>query len=209
MTSFSCSAVDEVAPQVVPGSGRLTVTKRIVGLTPGEWNVTATPVAGERTAGRARPMPARASSSGSTGFAPVIQVRAPGVRIGTWPALVGLGAAAALTVQALLAARLSLPVTPVLLSLLACLLGLVGAKLYYLAEHPSQPRTLMTMTGGMCIQGFVLAAVGTVVAGALVAGLPIGPLLDITPPRRPRDRSGHRRRCAVTSWLAPVGRAAA
>ena len=32
--------------------------------------------------------------------------------------------------------------------------------------------------------------------------------LRCTPPRTPRDQSGHQRQCAVASWRAPVGRAA-
>ena len=110
-------------------------------------------------------------------------MRAPGARLGAWPGLVGTGAAVALTVQALLAARVGLPVASVLLlSLVACLLGLAGAKLYYMAEHPQRWRGLMNMSSGMCIQGFVLAAVGAVVAGALLLGLPVGRLLDVTAP---------------------------
>jgi hypothetical protein len=59
----------------------------------------------------------------------------------------------ALALQALLADRLALAVTPVLLrSLVACLIGLADAKLYYLADHPNQPQGLMHMTSGMCIQ---------------------------------------------------------
>jgi phosphatidylglycerol---prolipoprotein diacylglyceryl transferase len=66
------------------------------------------------------------------------------------------------------------------LSLVACLLGLLGARLYYRIEHPRQPGA--PAQPGMCIQGFVLAAVGTVVLGALVIGLPVGRLLDVTAP---------------------------
>jgi phosphatidylglycerol:prolipoprotein diacylglycerol transferase len=61
-------------------------------------------------------------------------------------------------------------------------IGLAGARLYYMAEHPRRPRGLMKMTSGMCIQGFVLAAVGTVIVGALLVGLPMGRLLDVTAP---------------------------
>jgi phosphatidylglycerol:prolipoprotein diacylglycerol transferase len=52
---------------------------------------------------------------------------------------VGTGAALALVVQNLLAARLGLPVQRLLpLSLIACLLGVLGAKCYYLATHRSE-----------------------------------------------------------------------
>ena len=170
--------------QVLPGSGRITVTKRIENIPAGDWTVTAGPVHDPTTAATDnRPTPATANASGRTGFAPIIRVRAPGARLGAWPGLVGTGAAVALTVQALLAARVGLPVASVLLlSLVACLLGLAGAKLYYMAEHPQRWRGLMNMSSGMCIQGFVLAAVGAVVAGALLLGLPVGRLLDVTAP---------------------------
>jgi phosphatidylglycerol---prolipoprotein diacylglyceryl transferase len=139
------SVLESVDP-VVPGSGPIAVTARIFDLAPGEWQVTATPVgdtrprpATSRPASTGRPRLPKASSSGTTLFAPVVRARAPGARLGAWPALVGLAAAAALTVQALLAARAHLPVARVLLlSLLACLVGLVGAKLYYLTRISTQ-----------------------------------------------------------------------
>jgi len=113
-----------------------------------------------------------------------MRVRAPGARLGVWPALVGLGTVVALTVQALLAAHAHLAVTRVLaVSLVACVVGLVGAKLYFLAGHylgGRRPPSLLT--GGMCIQGFVLGAVGALVVGGRVAGMPVGPVLDVTAP---------------------------
>lgn len=175
-------SVVETIQQVVPGSGRVAITKRVENIAAGKWAVTAAPVHQNKDAA-VPSMPSRASTTGATGFAPVIRVRAPGVRLGAWSGLVGAGTAAALTVQALLAARLSLPVTSVLLlSLVACLVGLVGAKLYYLAQHPPQHLGWMNMISGMCIQGFVLAAVGTLLVGAPIADLAIGQLLDVTAP---------------------------
>ncbi|MBA3524847.1 MAG: prolipoprotein diacylglyceryl transferase, partial [Geodermatophilaceae bacterium] len=136
--------------------------------------------------GTPQPLPARESAAGSTGFAPVVRVRAPGVRLAAWPGLVGLGAVVALLAMSLLASRLGLPVTHVLvLALVASLVGLVGlvgAKLYYLAEHPTYARSLASMTGGMCIQGFVLAANRTIVLGALLWDLSVGSVLDATAP---------------------------
>lgn len=185
--SFS---VLESVDRVMPGSGPIALTTRIHGIAPGEWHVTAAPVSDasrrsttSRPATPRRPSLPHASSSGTTLFAPVARVLAPGARLGVWPALVGLGAAVALTVQALLAARSSLPVTRVLLvSLIACVAGLAGAKLYYLTGHYLRGRRPGLLTGGMCIQGFVLGAVVTLVAGARVTGVPIGLLLDVTAP---------------------------
>jgi phosphatidylglycerol:prolipoprotein diacylglycerol transferase len=182
-------SVLESVDQVVPGSGPIAVTTRVYDLAPGQWHVTAAPV-GDPHPGAGRPRSAsrhqrlaKASSSGTTLFAPVVRVRAPGARLGAWPALVGLGAAVALTVQALLSARSQLPVTRVLLlSLTACVVGLVGAKLYYLTGHYLGGRRPSLLTAGMCIQGFVLGAIGTLVVGARAAGVAVGALLDVTAP---------------------------
>ncbi len=75
--------------------------------------------------------------------------------------------------------------------LVASLVGLVGAKFYYLAGHYLARRFLAghrddqrssVLTVGMCIQGFVAGAVGSLVVGALVTGVPVGRLLDVTTP---------------------------
>lgn len=79
--------VDE-SIDVVPGSGRIAVTARVFDVAPGEWHVSATPARDPRPGVAARSAPARRpslpneSSSGTTGFAPVIRVRAPGARLG-------------------------------------------------------------------------------------------------------------------------------
>ncbi len=192
--SFS---VTETVEHVVPGSGRLAITARVVDGPPGEWQVTATPVNDTRSrAGATRSAPApgprlpSASASGTTGFARVISVRAPGTHLGAWPALVGLGVAVGLATQVLLATHAHLHATRVLVvSLAASLVGLVGAKFYYLAGHYLGRHFLAgydhrpaVLTAGLCIQGFVAGAVGTLVVGALVAGVPVGALLDVTAP---------------------------
>ncbi len=177
--------VTETIARVVPGSGRVTLSKRMSGIAAGRWEVNAGPVADPAAplGTASRPQPSGETATGRTGFGPIVRVRAPGVRLSAWPALVGLGTAVALVTQGLLAARLALPVTSILLlALVACLIGLVGGKVYYLAEHPNRSRSLTNMTSGMCLQGFVLAAVGTVVLGALLLGVPVGELLDVTAP---------------------------
>jgi phosphatidylglycerol:prolipoprotein diacylglycerol transferase len=174
------SVVDTVE-RVLPGSGRITLTRRVENLAPGQWTVTARPVP-ERDSPAAGPLPASAAASGTTGYAPIIRVRAPGVLLGAWPGMVALGAVVALTVLGLLAARTGLPVVPVLLlALAACLIGVAGARVYYRAERLFRGRSGAGVQG-MCIQGFVLAAMGTVIAGALLLGVPIGALLDAVAP---------------------------
>jgi phosphatidylglycerol:prolipoprotein diacylglycerol transferase len=103
------------------------------------------------------------------------------VRIGAWPLLVAAGAVVALLTQRFLADRVGLhPVQLLLVSLLACLLGVAGAKAYYLATHPAERRNILT--AGMSIQGFVLAAVATLLGGSFILGLPIGQVLDVSAP---------------------------
>lgn len=123
-----------------------------------------------------------ASAEGSTGWALVIAQKAPGVLLGSWVALVALGAAVALGLMAVLAALLGLSVIGVgLVSVLASLVGLVGAKVYYLAVYPDARRQALS-GGGMCIQGFVLGAAVGLIVGALVAGIDLGSLLDVAAP---------------------------
>lgn len=112
----------------------------------------------------------------------MIAQQAPGVLLGSWAALVGLGAAVALSLQAILATHLGLPVIGIMLvSLVASLIGLIGAKVYYLAVYQAERRRAL-IGGGMCIQGFVLGAAAALIIGAWLIGVGIGPLLDITAP---------------------------
>ena len=173
---------------VIPGSGRVAVTTRIPDLPPGSWDVTVTPVqpapAGSSTASTTTIADHRlppGSASGPTAYGPLAAQCAPGVRLGAWPRLVAAGTLLALILQAVLASRLGLPVGPLLsLSLIACVLGLVGAKTYYILTHREERRSILTP--GMSVQGFVLAAVAAMLAGAPLLGLPLGPVLDATAP---------------------------
>lgn len=174
----------ETIEEVPTGSGPVAVTSRVSGVAPGEWHVTVTAEAqpSENRPSASSPLRlASGSTSGHTVYAPVIRVSAPGAGIGVWPALVGVGVVCALVVQFLLGRRYDLPSERVLvLSLVASLVGLVGAKVYYLVEHRRRRPPLLT--AGMCIQGFVLAATAALVAGAAVTGVSVGRLLDATTP---------------------------
>ena len=170
--------------RVLPGSGRIALSARIPGITSGEWQVTATPLAA--AAGTATDPSASAnmpagSATGRTAFLPAVRVLAPGVRVGAWPTLVTLGATIALVVQAVLAGHRQLPVGRLLaISVLACLLGLIGAKTYYVLTHRQE--TGGVLRAGMSVQGFVLVALGTVVLGSWLADVPAGPALDVSTP---------------------------
>jgi len=172
---------------VVPGSGRIALTTRVSKLAHGTWDVTATPVqaapegSAEDWVPVTDPRLPSGTASGATAFELAVRVLAPGARLGAWPALVGTGTVVALVIQSLLAPRLGLPPQRLLLlSLLACVLGLFGAKGYYLVTHPREPRSLLT--SGMSVQGFVLVAVATMLGGSLMLGLPPGPVLDSMAP---------------------------
>jgi hypothetical protein len=136
--------VQSTVDHVTPGSGRIALTTRVLDLAPGEWQVRATPVSGtprpnSGASGQPTQQPAlpHGSATGTTTFAPVARVRAPGVRLGAWPAFVGVGAVMALITQALLAGHHKLPTLSLLvISFVASLLGIVGAKLYYLESAP-------------------------------------------------------------------------
>jgi phosphatidylglycerol:prolipoprotein diacylglycerol transferase len=180
----------ETVARVMPGSGRVAITARIFDIASGEWSVSATLITRHHSRADVRPStrllkPQRASASGKTGFAPVVRVHAPGAHLGAWPALVSVGVGAALTVQSRLAARDHLPVAATLpVSLIAAVAGLLGARIYYLAQQGPRllvkPRALLN--AGMCIQGFVLAAIATSSIGMVVVGLSVGRFLDATAP---------------------------
>jgi len=182
--------IQRTLARVIPGSGRNAFTARALDLAPGEWQVTAAPVpasaappnnAGTPGPPSHQPRLPHGSATGTTTYAPVARVRAPGMRIGAWPAFVAGGTLVALTTQALLADHQHLPAIKLLLvSLIACLLGLVGAKVYYAVTHLHEKDN--GLFNGMCIQGFVLAAIGTLLAGALVSDIPVGRMLDVTTP---------------------------
>ncbi|MHB8293348.1 MAG: prolipoprotein diacylglyceryl transferase family protein [Acidimicrobiales bacterium] len=191
--------VTETIEGVVPGSGRLAITLRVTDVAPGEWQVTATPLdaplrrtRAPRSATPRQRRLAAASAAGRSGYGPIIQVLAPGAHLGAWPALVSLGVVAGLAAQGLLAAHDHLHAATVLgLTLAASLVGLLGAKLYYVAGHyllrhfmpgHSNDERPPVITAGMCIQGFVAGLVVALLLGALATGLPSGALLDASTP---------------------------
>lgn len=172
--------VVERIERVVPGSGPVALTVHVPNVTDGEWQVTA---AGDVESGRGRTAArlGSASSSSRTGYAPVIRVKAPGARLFAWPALVSVGVAIAVVVQWLLARDANLPAGRIsIVSLLSSLVGLVGAKVYYLVEHRAERPTVLR--AGLCIQGFVLATIGALIAGSVAIGVPVGRVLDVTVP---------------------------
>lgn len=192
--------VTESIEAVVPGSGPIALTTRVRDLTPGDWQVNAVPVENRQRSTKRkgdqsnRPALPRGTSTGSTAFSPIVQVRAPGAHVGAWPLLVGLGFLVALGTQVLVARHLHLDVARiVLLSLMAALVGLAGAKIYFLTGRAVAGRSIAghvvpgeryvrngPSVGGMCIQGFVLGAIAVLLVGSRIAGQRPGVMLDVT-----------------------------
>lgn len=160
-----------------PGVGRVAVTGRVSGIPAGEYEVSA--VVLEGVAGT--PSRAGAVGRGHTSFGPLARVLAPGVRPFAWPGFVLIGTVLALGVQLALGRSRGLPSGTVLaLTLLACVVGVAGAKAYYLLTHRGRPGGVLA--SGMSVQGFVLASIGTLALGSVTADVPVGDVLDVTTP---------------------------
>lgn len=172
-------------PDVRPGMGRVALTQRVTGVAPGRWKVDAVGVAALPANPGTGPTPQRrlgsATASGQSLYAPVAAVRAPGVVLGSWTAFVGAGALAGAGLQWALARATGLPAARLLvLAVLASLVGLVGAKVYYRLTHLSEKKGLIST--GTSLQGFIIGAVVVFAAGAVLLHLPVGGLLDVTVP---------------------------
>ncbi len=174
--------VATAASDVAPGAGPVALTHRIDGVTPGRWSVRAEAHATPGGAGRAGAvrLPSAEGVGGSV-YSPIAASRAPGVVIGAWPTMVGLGFALGLLVQALLARVHGLSNGRVLmLALAAGLLGLFGAKAYYRLTHLREAKT--SWLAGLSVQGFVVVSIAVFVLGGWAMGLRVGHLLDASIP---------------------------
>ncbi len=184
--------------RVVPGSGRVSITSRVYGLEPGEWNVRAELLRahgdGRRGLTTVEPIgPASwswrrwAVSSGASGLvktrwailAPLAQI--PGVIPGTWPALGALAVLVALGTQAAVLAHKNVAFgQPQVVFLIALASGMIAAELWYAALHPGPFR--QAILGGWAVDGFLAVAPVVAVAMLLVFRLPVGAFLDATAP---------------------------
>jgi len=108
-------------------------------------------------------------------------VTGPGLVPASWFPLVALGVVVALAVQAVLAGRAHLSTGAALaVSLTASVAGAAGARAWYVALHRGKVPGVPTQ--GLCIQGFIVAAVVVLVAGLALAGMPAGTFLDVSAP---------------------------
>ncbi len=189
---------DETIEQVVPGSGPISLTARVRSINPGEWVVTtqvlgsATPARGSREQGNATPAAGRngpaarlwhrwVPSSGSAGpmrtcLTPL--ALRPGILPGIWGAMVTLGMAVALALQALVISRDHLALGPWwAVTLVAIAVGIVGAKVWYMVLHRREH-----LLDGWCIQGFIASAPVAAVIMLAALHVPVGVFLDVTAP---------------------------
>ncbi len=188
---------DETIENVVLGSGPISLTARVRGINPGKWVVTAHmlesahPVHGLRQQENATPARppdpiARlwrrwAPSVGSdehmsTCLTPFARV--PGILPGIWGAMVTLGIAVALALQALVISADHLAVGPWwAISLVAIVVGIAGAKGWYIVLSRREHRL-----NGWCIQGFIAGATLTAAILLVALHVPAGVFLDATAP---------------------------
>ena len=156
------------------GGGAVSLTTRVANVNPGVWRVVATPESASPEHRFAR----RVIETQSR-FSPLAQ--GPGVRLWAWPTLVGIGAVAALVLQAVLAHRGGINALPVvLLSFIGALLGFAGGKLWYLVLH-RKPLTDFVQSGA-CIQGFLMVSLAVLAGGAALLELPARTVLDVSTP---------------------------
>lgn len=194
---------EETVPRIVPGSGPMSISTWVYGLTPGQWSVAASLIrpradsSGRRMVGAARPdvvplrtatwswrrwsaVPGPETALLKTRWALIARLaRVPAVQPGTVPAFVVLGAIIALAVLSAHVGDHGLPVgVALLVTALASAAGLVAAKLWYVRLHPHEP----FLRTGWAVDGFVVAAPLTAIAVLVMLNLPVAAYLDDTTP---------------------------
>jgi phosphatidylglycerol---prolipoprotein diacylglyceryl transferase len=189
---------DEAIEEVIPGSGPISLTARVRSINPGSWIVTAHqlqsahPAHGPRKQGNATlaAVPLRPAARLWRRWAPSVEstepvktclapfARVPGILPGIWAAMVTLGIAVALVLQSLLISKDHLAVGPWwVVSLVAIVVGVIGAKVWFIVLHWREHRL-----EGWCIQGFIVAAPLTAVIVLALLNVPVGVFLDVTAP---------------------------
>jgi phosphatidylglycerol:prolipoprotein diacylglycerol transferase len=189
---------DETIDVSAPGGGPVSVTVRINGINPGEWTVTEKVLSPGRAERRKRggrggepPPPAlnraawslrRRKLSGAptapvkTRVAPFALV--PGLIPGIYFAMAVTGIVLGLVVQTLLVAHVGLDVgRTLLLSTLAILAGVIGAKVWFVVLHRHE-----RLMNGWCIQGLLTGVIAVLVIGSFLGHISLGTLLDLTAP---------------------------
>lgn len=188
---------DETIEQVIPGTGPVAVTARVRNVNPGKWIVTAqelqsAPAYKTRKSETAAtvPVPSGPMMRFWHKWAPSVEVnehvktcspalaRVPGLFPGIWGALATLGIVIAVLLQFLIIARNHLVLDRWwVVSLGGILVGIIGAKMWYIVEHRREH-----LFNGWCIQGFISGATLTAALLLVVFRIPAGVFLDVTAP---------------------------
>lgn len=195
---------DEIVAGILPGSGPMSVTSWVYGLTPGEWSVSATVSRQADQASEPRPSRTRSSAEAvspvtwswrrrslgpgqgglvKTRWALIAPLaRMPGVVPGSWFVLWLLGTIVALSVLAILADTSGMSVAAFLsVAVIASIAGLIAAKLWYAVLHP-EPTWKKALLGGWAVDGFFVVAAITGVVLSLALAVPVGAFLDTATP---------------------------
>jgi phosphatidylglycerol---prolipoprotein diacylglyceryl transferase len=189
---------DETIEEVVPGSGPISLTARVRGINAGSWAVTARvqgfahPTREPREQGNATPAagPLRptvrfwrrwapsAESAEHLRTCPTPLAHVPGIFPGIWGAMVTLGMAVALALQAMVIASDHLAVGPWwAVTLVAIAVGIAGAKVWFIVLKRRE-----RLINGWCIQGFITGATLAAAVLLVVLDVPVGVFLDVTAP---------------------------
>jgi phosphatidylglycerol---prolipoprotein diacylglyceryl transferase len=189
---------DETIEEVVPGSGPISLTARVRGINAGSWAVTAHMLGSTHPARGPREQANETLMADSPGLAarlwrkwapsagsvePVSTcltpfARVPGILPGIWGAMVTLGIVVAFALQSLVIAGDHLAVGPWwVVSLVAIVVGIVGAKGWFIVIHRRTHRM-----EGWCIQGFIGGATLAAAILLVLLDMPIGVFLDVTAP---------------------------
>lgn len=195
---------EEAIAGVLPGSGPVSVSSVIEGVEPGEWSVAAELIRPTGDAGsHISPEPSRrphiepmrtarwswrlwrVSPGPSTVvvktrwalLAPL--ARRPAVVPGSLPLLVIIGGFVAVLLQGVLVGNRGLSVPGALVvSLLASVSGLIGAKVWHQVLNPQEP----ILKPGWAVDGFLVIAPLVAVAALLALDIPVGEYLDASTP---------------------------
>jgi phosphatidylglycerol:prolipoprotein diacylglycerol transferase len=189
-------AQEETVSGIVPGSGPVAITAKVTGIAPGEWNVTAEPVARAGN-GTIRPYPPPGADADVERRVPwprrvtvpaqmpptartrrLAATNVPGIVRMAYATLVSLGVLVGLGVEALLlhVGHYS-AFGPLMYSLAAVAAGAICGKVWYIVVQGGRK------FDGWCIQGFVAGAVIVIGAAAITGtGTPSGVLLSAAAP---------------------------
>ena len=195
---------DEIVRDVVPGGGPLAVTSWIYGIDPGAWSVEAELMEPAERAGRRSASGSQRANGASLSRAdwswrrwalteaPDVPIqtrwallaplaRTPAVVPGSFTVLAILGIGASFVVQAPLLEQLGVSVGGgLLVSLLAIIGGIAGAKLWHVILQARPWRE--SIRQGWSVDGFLVLAPIVAIAALLALDIPIGRFLDSAAP---------------------------